>query len=241
MFFYLFFVCCYFCWEPRGTAGKPIWYIQAEIKTHSLIDTVQAFNSCTSRPGAWQCLVAQTPMADMSKRYAKRIHDPCSLQINVRSVMSSSMPRQLAVNGACGRVDDAVVNGRKKYVFSEKRQKKNYTVFPKTAEKNQFFYPPFSKHIRKKSLVLQKNSGKITLCFCRSHLHHRRWVLTCCVALQVARHSNTPNLHSMPAQSCRGGLDKQSTWHIPFAYSQESMSPCRLGGGGGGEKEGALA
>ena len=31
-------------------------------------DTVHTFNSCPSRPGAWQCLVAQTPIAYMSKR-----------------------------------------------------------------------------------------------------------------------------------------------------------------------------
>ena len=29
---------------------------------------VKTFNSCTIRPGAWQCLVAQAPMAYMSKR-----------------------------------------------------------------------------------------------------------------------------------------------------------------------------
>ena len=63
---------------------------------HSTTCTVKTFNSCTSRLDVSQCLVVQTPMDNMSKKYAKHINDPRSLRIKATfscEVIHASMPR----------------------------------------------------------------------------------------------------------------------------------------------------
>ena len=69
--------------------------------------TVQIFNSCTGRPDLSKCLFVQTPMDDMSMKYAKHINDPRCLRIKATfscKVIHTFRPRKLCGNQACGRV-----------------------------------------------------------------------------------------------------------------------------------------
>ena len=70
--------------------------------------TVQTFNSCTSRRDVCQCLVAQTPMDNMSKNepITSMTHVDC-LRIKGRfscEVIHLFIPRKRGCNRACGRV-----------------------------------------------------------------------------------------------------------------------------------------
>ena len=53
--------------------------------------TVQTFNFCTSRPDVRQCLVVKHTWLTCQKNKPNHINDPRSLQIEVRSAVSSSM------------------------------------------------------------------------------------------------------------------------------------------------------
>ena len=50
-------------------------------------NTVKTFNSCTSRPDVWQCLIVQTPM---NKRSTSTTHVVCESKLHL--VLRSSMP-----------------------------------------------------------------------------------------------------------------------------------------------------
>ena len=69
--------------------------------------TVQIFNSCTSRPDVFHCLVVKTPMANTSKIQAKHINDPRSLRAKATfncEVIHASMLRKFGGNRVSGRV-----------------------------------------------------------------------------------------------------------------------------------------
>ena len=57
----------------------------------SLTATVQAFNSCTSRPDVSQCVVIHIPVDNMSKNKPSTSMTQVACESNLRSVIRSSM------------------------------------------------------------------------------------------------------------------------------------------------------
>ena len=75
-----------------------IWRMFDYTILNPLFETVQTFNSCTSRPDVCLCPVVQTPINSMSKSYVEHINDPCSLQIKdtfSSEVIHTPMPTKL--------------------------------------------------------------------------------------------------------------------------------------------------
>ena len=71
---------------------------------NNLIATVLAFNFCSSLPDICQCLAVQTTQDSMSKNKPSISMTYVACELQLRSVVRSSMPRKLLGKQACGPV-----------------------------------------------------------------------------------------------------------------------------------------
>ena len=80
---------CIFKWNsPKSFSSVFLsCFVLNKLATNSIrvkvANTVQTFNSCTSRPDVCHCLVVQTPRDNIPIKYDRHINDPRSLRIKV--------------------------------------------------------------------------------------------------------------------------------------------------------------
>ena len=88
LFFYMVSRVAHQLRVPREVP-TPMAHKVCPLQSH--IRTIQAFNSCISRPDVWQCLVVKTPIDNMSKNRPCTSMAYVACESKLRSVGNSSM------------------------------------------------------------------------------------------------------------------------------------------------------